>query len=174
MVIQNWWNVLIDGQQYHQFEISIHIQETMNLTDTKADSLKDVDVTIKIKLSALWTSVTFLYLYGDYFELYVPKKAAGLLNGENLLDSPIKLFAASVLLALPASMIFLSILLKPSVNKWLNIVVGLFFTAIMLLIAATSLTPWRTFYVFYAILESVLTSLIFWYAVRWPKQETIH
>jgi Family of unknown function (DUF6326) len=131
--------------------------------------LEDFKINVKIKLSALWTGVTLCYLYGDYFELYVPNKVQGLVNGMNLLDSPMKLFAASILLAIPASMVFLSIILKPSINRVLNIVFGLFFTAIMLLIAVTSLTPWRTFYVFLALVESGITSAIVWYAWKWPR-----
>jgi len=134
------------------------------------NKLEDFKINVKIKLSALWTSVTLCYLYGDYFEFYVPEKVEGLVSGNNILDSPTKLFFASVLLAIPALMVFLSIILKPSINKWLNIAFGIFFTTIMLLIAATSITPWRTFYVFLAIVESVITSLIVWYAWKWSKQ----
>ena len=131
--------------------------------------LEDFKVNIKFKLSALWVSVTICYLYGDYFELYVPHKVAGLVNGNNILDSPMKLFAASVLLAIPALMVSLSIILKPVINRWLNIIFGLFFTAIMVLIAFVSIKPWLMFYVFLAIVESMLTSLIVWYAWRWNK-----
>ncbi len=134
-----------------------------------ANNLEDSMVNVKLKLSALWVSVTLCYLYCDYFELYVPKKVGGLINGENLLDSPSKLFAASILLAIPAVMVFLSIILKPAINKWLNIAVGLLFTAMMILIAFTYSEVWYTFYLFYAILESVITGLIVWYAWRWPK-----
>jgi hypothetical protein len=133
-------------------------------------TLTDFNINIKIKLAFLWSSVTFLYIYGDYFELYVPKKISGIIDGTSMLDSPIKLFLASLLLAIPAFMICLSILLKPLSNKWLNIVFGIFFTAIMLLIAVTSISEWRAFYVFYAILESILTALITWTAFNWPKQ----
>lgn len=133
-------------------------------------TLTDFNINIKIKLAFLWSSVTFLYIYGDYFELYVPKKIAGIIDGTSMLDSPIKLFLASLLLAIPAFMICLSILLKPLSNKWLNIVFGIYFTAIMLLIAVTSISEWRAFYVFYAILESILTALITWTAFNWPKQ----
>lgn len=136
----------------------------------KSNTLEDFKINIKIKLSLLWTSVTLMYLYGDYFELYIPHKTEGLVNGENLLDSPINLFLAAVLLAIPAVMVILSILLKPSINRVLNIAFGLFFTALMLLIAFTSIEPWRAFYVFYAILESVITALIVWYAFKWQKK----
>lgn len=133
-------------------------------------TLADFKINVKIKLAVLWSSVTFLYIYGDYFELYVPGKIAGIVDGNSMLDSPVKLFLASLLLAIPSFMVCLSILLKPLLNKWMNIVFGIFFTAIMFLIAVTSYSEWRTFYVFYAIAESVLTALIVWLAFNWPKQ----
>jgi hypothetical protein len=141
----------------------------MNPNKAATSDYEDLKVNIKIRLSALWTSVTLCYLYGDYFELYVPQKTQGLVSGVNLLDSPIKLLAASVLLVIPALMVFLSIILKPTVNRPLNIILGIFYTAIMILIALTSLTPWRTFYVFLAIIESCITSLIIFYAWKWTK-----
>ena len=134
--------------------------------------LENQKINIKIKLSALWTSVMFCYIYGDYFELYVPKKVEGLISGVNMLESPTKLFLASVLLAIPALMIALSILLKPAINRWLNIIFGILYTLIMVLIAITSISSWYTFYVFLAILESLITLLIVWYAWRWPKNDS--
>ena len=56
------------------------------MNSKKTSNLEDTKVNIKIKLSALWASVTLCYLYGDYFELYVPRKVEGLINGENLLN----------------------------------------------------------------------------------------
>ncbi|PCJ96518.1 MAG: hypothetical protein COA50_06995 [Flavobacteriaceae bacterium] len=135
--------------------------------------LENQEVNIKIKLAALWTSVLFCYIYGDYFELYTPQKVEGLISGANILDSPTKLFIASIVLAIPSVMIFLSILLKPAISRWLNISVGLLFTIMMLLIAVTSWTNWYTFYVFLAILESFITAMIVWHAWKWPKKLTI-
>ncbi|MBX2946082.1 MAG: hypothetical protein KF725_09625 [Cyclobacteriaceae bacterium] len=134
-----------------------------------ATELENLKVNIKIKLSALWASVTFFYIYGDYFELYVPNKVQGIINGSSMLDNPVKLFAASVLLAVPSLMVCLSVILKAKMNRMLNLIVGFFFTALMLLIAVTSLSEWRVFYVFYAIIESILTSIIVWYAWKWTK-----
>ena len=88
--------------------------------------LEDFKINIRIKLSALWTAVMFCYIYGDYFELYVPKKAEGLLNGQNMLDTPIKLFAATFILTIPALMIFLSLMVSPKLTRWLNIGTGIF------------------------------------------------
>jgi hypothetical protein len=135
----------------------------------KTSELEDVKANVRIVLSALWTTVMFCYIYGDYFELYVPKKVEGLLNGQNLLDSPTKLFAISVILAIPALMISLSLLLKPKLCRWLNICVGLFFTLFTLLVGISSMSAWTTYYVFLSFLESSITMLIVWRAWTWKK-----
>ena len=109
----------------------------------KKTILKDFEINIKIKLAALWPAATFCYLYGDYFELYTPDKVEGLISGENNLESPVILFIASLVMAIPPLMIFLSLILKPIINKTLNIIFGLLFTVMMVLIAFGSLTPKR-------------------------------
>jgi hypothetical protein len=134
------------------------------------NDFEDFKVNIKIKLSLLWTSLTLIYLYGDYFELYIPQKTQGLVSGDNILNSPTKLFMAAFMLAIPAVMVFLSFLLKPKISRLLNIIFGLFFTALMLFIAFTSFTPWRAFYVFYAFLESGITAYIVWLAWNWERK----
>ena len=137
----------------------------------KKGDLQDFKINVKIKLAALWASVTFLYIYGDYFELYVPKKVAGLLNGDNMLDSPTKLFIAAFLLLIPSLMVCLSVILKPFPNRILNICLGVFYTLFVALVGVSSISDWRTFYVFYAVVEICLTSLIVWFAWRWERVE---
>ena len=132
--------------------------------------MKDFDINIKIKLAALWTSATFCYLYGDYFELYTPEKVNSLLSGDSALNSPMTLFIASLIMVIPPLMIVLSLILKPTANRWLNILFGSIFTIMMTLIALGSLTPWYSFYVFLAITESILTAAIVWNAYKWPKE----
>ena len=131
--------------------------------------LEDIQVNVKIILAGLWTSVTLCYLYGDYFELYAPGKTKALVEGTNLLDSPVKLLTASIALAIPAVMVFLSLILKPTVNRLLNIVFGIFFTGVMLLVGISSFSDWYLFYTFLAALECIITILIVKYAWQWKK-----
>jgi hypothetical protein len=131
--------------------------------------LENPKVNIKIKLAALWASATFCYLYGDYFELYTPDKINSLISGVNGLDSPNKLLMASIVLAIPSLMVGASILLKPKLNRILNILFGTLFTVMMLFIGFNSMTEWYSFYVFLSFLESIITGLIVWYAWKWPK-----
>ena len=134
--------------------------------------LENPKVNIKIKLAALWASVTFCYLYGDYFELYTPDKVNSLITGDNNLDSPAILLIASMILAIPSLMVAASIFLKPKINRILNIVIGAIFTIMMIFIGIMSTNEWYLFYVFLAFLESVITALIVWYAWKWPKEKS--
>jgi hypothetical protein len=132
--------------------------------------LDDVKVHVKLKLTALWASTMFCYAYGDYFELYIPGKMQGMLEGKMEPLGPVTqeiLLGTSILMIVPSVMVFLSLVLPPLINKWLNIGLGVIYTAIMLLIAAKG--GW-SFYVFLAIIEAILTSLIVWFALRWPRQ----
>ena len=131
--------------------------------------LEEFKINIRLKLSALWIAVMFCYIYGDYFELYVPGKVVELLNGQNMIDSPMKLFLITVILTIPSLMIFLSLMLKPGLTKWLNIGVGIFFTLFTLLVGIASISQWRVFYVFLSFLESIITLIIVWQAWNWGK-----
>lgn len=131
--------------------------------------LEDYKINVRIKLSAMWTAVMFCYIYGDYFELYVPQKVEGLLSGQNMLDTPMKLFTATFILTIPALMIFLSLILSSKLTKWLNVGVGIFFTLFTLLVGISSISEWRMGYVFLAFIESIITAIITWQAWAWKK-----
>ena len=102
-------------------------------------------------------------------EMCIRDRIESLVSGENVLESPMILFIASAIMAIPPLMVALSVLLSPKINRWLNIIFGLLFTLMMVLIAIGSLTPWYTFYVFLAIVEAILTFMIVWTAWKWPK-----
>jgi len=141
----------------------------MSEKEIKSGSFEDFKINTKIKLAALWTSVMFCYIYGDYFSLYVPNKVKDFINGETLLDSPVRLFLATILMTIPALMIFASVILKPKINRLLNILFGIIYTLVMLLIAFTTMASWWSFYVFLAFIESILTAIIVWFAFKWPR-----
>ena len=130
--------------------------------------LENPKINIKIRLSALWTSLIAFYIYGDYFELYVPGKVENLINISAKLESPTLLLIAAILIAIPALMIVLSILLRPKVNRILNISFGILLTLIVVLVGSTSISAWYSFYVLYAFIEAGITITIVWTAWNWP------
>lgn len=137
--------------------------------ETNKMQFEDYKINVKLMLSALWASVMFLYIYGDYFELYVPGKVESLLNGQNNLNTPFKLLLATIILTLPSLMIVLSLMIKPKWNRVLNISIGIFLTLFTLLVGVSSFSEWRMFYVILSFLESVITTIIVWKAWHWPK-----
>lgn len=132
-----------------------------------ATSLVDIKLHVRFKLSALWTALMFCYIYGDYFGLYVPGKLQGMLGGEGPVGpvSEATLVGTALLLAVPGLMVFLSLLLPPRLCRWLNIGLGLFYTAIMLL---TMPGAWW-FYIVLGVIEVALSLLITAMAWRWPR-----
>jgi hypothetical protein len=133
-------------------------------------ALLDRPVDIKLKLAALWAATMSCYIYCDYFALYVPGKLDGMLQGQMGPLGAVSqgvLLGTSLLMAVPALMIFLSAALPARHNRVLNIVVGTLYTALLALLAVTA--SWF-FYRFFAALEALLTALAVWLAWRWPRQ----
>jgi hypothetical protein len=139
------------------------------LNSVEKTALEDFKVPVKIKLSGLWASLMFCYVYGDYFGFYKPGKLQGMLEGSMGPLGQVTqnvLLGTSIMMAIPALMVFLSLALKPALARWLNIVFGAFFTVIMLL---TMPGAWH-FYQFFGVIEVALTLWIMWTAWRWPRQ----
>ncbi len=44
----------------------------MSSIETRANVLEDMKVPVKLKLSALWAALMFLYAYGDIFAYFRP------------------------------------------------------------------------------------------------------
>ena len=131
--------------------------------------LQDTVVPVRIKLAALWTSMMFCYVYGDYFELYVPGKLQEMLQG-NFVLGPVTqwmLVGTAVLMAIPSLMVFLSVSLSPIVTRWLNVGAGLFYAAIMVAIFIGG--AWA-FYMLFAAIEVMLALLVVWHAWQWPQK----
>lgn len=139
----------------------------------KTNDLQDFKINVKVKLSALWISLMFCYIYGDFFSLFVPGRIKGLMNGQSGTGqiTPWVLLAYAVLLSIPPLMIFLSLILKPKVNRMLNIAVGIFFTIVMLLVVGTSIDKWMIFYIYLGIIEIIISLLIVYQSWFWPKIE---
>jgi hypothetical protein len=133
-------------------------------------SLDDIKIHVKMKISALWASVMFCYIYGDYFWLYAPGKLQDMMKGNMVplgaATQGVLLFTA-ITMAIPSVMIFLSLALKPNLNRWLNIILGVTYTMFVLI---TMPGAW-TFYIFLGSIDVILTTLIVWHAWNWPRRE---
>ena len=93
---------------------------------TKNKIIEDQPVNIKLKLASLWTSFMFLYIYVDYFALYMPGKIKGIMIGKIFMFNitPDFLLIAFISVSIPAIMILLSVLLNAKANRLLNIIIA--------------------------------------------------
>src|SRR5262245_16700713 len=129
--------------------------------------LDEAPVHVRLKLSGLWASVMFCYVYGDFFGLFRPGKLSSMLAAQTPLGPTTQgiLLGFSIVMAIPSLMVFLSLVLRPGVSRWANIVFGVCYTGIML----AAMTGGWSFYVFLGCIEVALTALIVWYAWTWPQ-----
>ena len=130
--------------------------------------LESLPVPTNLKLSLLWASLMSLYIYNDYFSMFLPGTVEDMLNGRigplGEATAPV-LLGVSIMLAIPALMIFLSAALPAAASRWLNVVMGAIYTVIQLMTLFGS----ALFYQVVVVLEIVVTCLIVGYAWRWPR-----
>ena len=135
-------------------------------------TLQDDKVNVKIILSALWVAVMFIYVYADIKTLFQPEIPEQIISGiiGGMTINQTFLFAAAILMSIPPIMILLSLILKPSINRWVNIIVSFLH---IILIFITRFVPRKIwyYYIYYQSIEAIFHSLIIWYAWRWPVQE---
>jgi len=128
-----------------------------------------VDIGVRAKLAALWATYMFLSVYADFLYLYQPGKIedirGGLIGPFDV--SQAMLLIASVLVIVPALMIFLSLVLPASINRWTNIAAGAVYTLISI---ANVLGETWIYYWLFGMLEVVIFLLIIRYA--WKSSET--
>jgi Family of unknown function (DUF6326) len=141
----------------------------MNARKTPQNVLEDIRV--NMKLAALWASFMFLYIYVDYFHLYMPGSIKDLLAGKAFVFdiTQVWILAALASVTIPALMIFLSVALSAKVNRRTNIIVAAVYIPFTLFNLAGE--AWMHM-VFGAVVEVVLLLLIIRYAWKWPRIET--
>ena len=139
-------------------------------TIKKTTEMEGVRIPVKMKLSALWAALMLLYIYADHFSLFRTGQIEEMISGR-IGPFPVtqgSLLAFSILMMIPAVMVFLSLALKPTVSRWANIILGVLYTFVNIsnLIGET----WA-YYMFFGVVEIVLTVLIVWYAWKWRNPE---
>ena len=134
--------------------------------ETKFEPAK---VNLRIKISALWTSMLFVFIYVDHYSLFRADVRAdieaGKIGGFTINQS--FLLVVTAYIAIPALMVFLSLILRPGVNRIANIILGLFYA---LTIIGGAVGELNYYYILGSAVEVVLLAAIAYYAWTWPKE----
>jgi hypothetical protein len=123
---------------------------------------------IRRRLSTLWVNVVlFKLLYADVLGFLNPEFLRGLMTGyqetaEGVRMMQPSLAGAAVMVDIPILMVWLSRILKPTVNRWANFV-AIALTAAFIIGGGST----RPHYLFLAAVELVYLALILRHTWRW-------
>ena len=142
----------------------------MNKEKKANSTLEDVKIDVKYKLSILWTTIMFLFIYVDHFALFIPEVIEDIIKGKvaSFQITQGWFMGAMILMTIPILMIFLSLVLKPRANRWTNIIVGVIYSVVV--IGNVFGEIWA-YYFFGSAIELVLLILIVIFAWKWPRNK---
>lgn len=137
---------------------------------SSSSTLEDVRVGVRLKISALWIAMLFLFAYGDIFGFFNPGQIEEVISGEisGIEITQVFLLAVSVYIAIASVMIFLSLVLRPTVCRWTNIVLAILYSVS---IVASAIGETDAYYLFLSTAEIAMLLLIVRYAWTWPRQD---
>ena len=129
-------------------------------------SLKNIDT--KVLLSTLWIVVMINMLKADILSLYIPGSGEELAATAASTGTPIPqlMLGGAVMMEISIVMILLSRVLKPGLNRWVNILASVI--TIVFVVGGGVLYP---HYLFIAAVEVICLLLIIWFAWRWSTPE---
>ncbi|MGH3057591.1 MAG: DUF6326 family protein [Gaiellaceae bacterium] len=128
------------------------------------------NVNVRIKISALWTSVLFVFAYVDLFSLYRPDFRADLEAGEvgGFTVNQSFLLGTTVYVVIPSLMVFCALILRPRVNRIANIALSIVYA---LTIIVGAIGEWN-YHIVGSAIEVALLSAIVFYAWTWPESNS--
>jgi len=126
------------------------------------------NVNVRIKISALWTSMLFVFIYVDHYSLFRADIRADIEAGKmsGFTINQLFLLVVTAYVAIPALMVFLSLILRPGVDRIANVALGVIYA---LTIIAGAIGEWN-YYILGSAVEVVLLAAIVYYAWTWPKE----
>ena len=126
------------------------------------------NVNVRVKISALWASMLFVFAYVDLFSLYRADFRADLEAGKiaGFTINQSFLLGTTVYIVIPSLMVFLALVLRPRVGRIANIGLGILYA---LTIIAGSIGEWN-YYILGSAVEIALLAAIVYYAWTWPKE----
>jgi hypothetical protein len=120
---------------------------------------------MKIKLSALWVCLMLTYFLGDVLRIFSGDFESGEIGG--MAGSQAIYLAVAIVLFIPIIMVFMSLVLKHTANRWANIAAAIFLFMFNLI----DLPGYPSVYDKFLIVVSLaFNALTVWYAWRWTKQ----
>jgi hypothetical protein len=135
---------------------------TLSIFIHKGDDQMMVDV--KIILSALWVASMFVWQQGDVQRLYSGDFVPGETKLGEVMSPEMLWMISAITMTIPVVMIILSLTLPHNVNRWANIIIGIFYTGYNLIGLPGYPSAYDKFLIIVGLVFNVLTV---WYAWKW-------
>ncbi len=134
---------------------------------SRTDELQPFTVNVRVKLSALWTAMLFVFVYVDLFSFFRPDVRADIEAGEigGFAIGEGFLVATTVYILIPTLMVFGALVFPPRLNRMVNIALAVVYA---LTIAAGAIGEWN-YYILGSVVEMALLTAIVRYAWTWPR-----
>jgi len=135
--------------------------------------LEDGKIATRFKLSALWASTALCYIEGDFTTFfppggYIQQSLAGKMGPFR--TTQFTLLAGSIFVSIPCLLVALSVILPSIACRRLSIVFGVFYT---LTNAVSAFTSSWAYFVYFGIVETMLTLLVICYAWKWTAEKAL-
>ncbi len=122
----------------------------------------------KIRISVLWIFMAVAMSAHSVLAFMEPGTMEQI--GEMQISAGMFLFMA-LFWWVPLVMAVLSVTLKDLADRWTNMILGIVFTALNIFHLIEHLVDPSAHQILIIASTVVVTALIFWYALKWPKQE---
>ncbi|HEY0758176.1 MAG TPA: DUF6326 family protein [Acidisarcina sp.] len=122
---------------------------------------------MRVKLSILWVFAVLNYIYADVFTALDSSSSTGSVTLSHRMMLGVAVFMETAIVMVP-----LARLLEYRANRWANVLAGFIHTvAVIGSLFVTGRMP-ASFYIFFAGVESVTTSIIVWCAWKWTEVQS--
>ena len=145
--------------------MSVQAEKAPMTTETQFEPAK---VNVRIKISALWTAMLFVFVYVDLFSLYRADVRADIAAGElsGFTINQAFLLWTTGYVAIAALMVFGTLALRPRISRIANLALS---TVYALTIIAGAIGDGNYYYLLGSALEVALLAAIAYYAWTWPR-----
>jgi hypothetical protein len=132
------------------------------------DQISRIDV--RLRISALWIAVLFIFSYVDLFSLYRPDFRADLENGKisGFDVNQTFLFFTTLYIIIPSLMVYLTLVMPRRLNRIVNITAaGLY----GLTIVGSAVGAWN-YFILGSLIEAILLGVVVHHSWTWPEHTT--
>jgi hypothetical protein len=123
----------------------------------------------RLRISTLWIAVLFIFAYVDLFSLYRPDFRADIEAGTVYAFDINQTFLllTTLYIIIPCLMIYLTLVMRPTMNRVVNIVVAAIYG---LTIIGSAVGEWYYFILGSAV-EAILLAIVIHHAWTWPRAD---